>query len=331
MYNTKHARIFEITCLPRFPLEQRAQGKLFFCSMPKVPYEKIALTFEEQLEQLSGRGLFVDNRDKALHLLSTLSYYRLSGYWYPFLEDKTNHKFKPGTTFDQAFRIYCFDRELKKLVSSQIEKIEVALRSAMIYHLSHENGPFWYTNSNLFLDVIIHARFLISLQDHVHKSKEEFIKAFKKKYIEPLPPAWMGMELISLGSLSILYSNLKPGRSKRSVANFFSISDGVFESWLHAITFVRNTCAHHARLWNKVMNIQPLIPNTTALPWLTNNAVSNNKLYYFLSIVLYLQQSISPTSTFLLRFKDLLISYPEIEVKAMGFPEDWETEALWSS
>lgn len=298
--------------------------------MAKVPYTKIPLSFEEQLDQLSNRGLTIDNREKALHLLSTLSYYRLSGYWYPFLADKANHQFKAGTSFDQAFRIYCFDRELKKLVSSQIEKVEVALRSSMIYHLSHENGAFWYTNSELFTDIVAHARFIISLQDYVYKSKEEFIKAFKKKYIEPLPPTWMGMELISLGSLSILYSNLKPGRSKRSVANFFSVSDTVFESWLHAITFVRNTCAHHARLWNKIMNISPLVPTTPALPWLNNSVVPNNKLYYFLSIVLYLQQTISPSSTFLTRFKELLGNYPEIDVKAMGFPEDWESETLWT-
>lgn len=297
--------------------------------MAKVPYTKIPLLFEQQVEQLTERGLIIDNPRKALHLLSTLSYYRLSGYWYPFLEDKENHKFKSGSTFEQAFRIYCFDRELKNLISGDLEKIEVALRSTMIYKLSHEHGTFWYTNSNLFIDIVEHSRFLINLQDCYNKSKEEFIKSFKKNYAESLPPTWMGMEIISFGALSKLYNNLKPGKPKRSIASQFSLSDTVLESWLHALTYLRNTCAHHARLWNKVMNVQPSIPTSLLKDWLSNKSISNSRVYYFMSIILYLQHTVNPNTSFHSKFKRLLEKYPEIDVTAMGFPENWQDEYLW--
>lgn len=66
---------------------------------------------------------------KALHLLQNISYYRLSGYWYPLLADKQQHIFKPGSTFETAYNIYKFDSELRKLIIAEIEKIEVAVRT----------------------------------------------------------------------------------------------------------------------------------------------------------------------------------------------------------
>jgi abortive infection bacteriophage resistance protein len=55
--------------------------------MKKVPYSKTALSYADQLQQLKDRGLIIEDESKALHLLEAISYYRLSGYWYPLLAD----------------------------------------------------------------------------------------------------------------------------------------------------------------------------------------------------------------------------------------------------
>jgi len=47
-------------------------------------YLKPSLSPEEQLQLLKERGLIIEDETKALHLLQHISYYRLSGYWYPF-------------------------------------------------------------------------------------------------------------------------------------------------------------------------------------------------------------------------------------------------------
>jgi len=181
---------FVSTCLPRFPLEQRAQGKLFiFKAMPKVPYEKPALTYAEQIRQLQERGLAINNIPRATHLLESISYYRLSGYWYPMLADKSNHQFKNNSTFQAAFQLYSFDRELRVLILRELEKIEVSIRAKMIYLLSHEYGAFWYQDANLFRNHINHSKSLGSLQHEYKRSDEEFIDAFEDKYSDPLPPA----------------------------------------------------------------------------------------------------------------------------------------------
>ncbi|MCK4921256.1 MAG: hypothetical protein KAS71_09430, partial [Bacteroidales bacterium] len=39
-------------------------------------------------------GLIISDESAFLEIIEKKSYYRLSGYWYPLLEDKPNHIFK---------------------------------------------------------------------------------------------------------------------------------------------------------------------------------------------------------------------------------------------
>ena len=58
------------------------------CAVPDT-YQKQALRFEDQLALLQQRGLEFDDLDRALSQIRGISYYRLSGYWYPFREKDT--------------------------------------------------------------------------------------------------------------------------------------------------------------------------------------------------------------------------------------------------
>lgn len=53
------------------------------------------------------------------------------------------------------------------------------------------------------------------------------------------------------------------------------------------------------------------------------------QVYFILSMIIYLLNTINPNHTFVSRFKALLSRYPSIDVRAMGFPEDWKTESIW--
>ena len=259
--------------------------------MNKVLYTKTALSYADQLQQLKNRGLIIEDEPKALHLLEVISYYRMSGYWYPLLADKQNHRFKPTATFETAFNIYKFDRELRLLVLRELEKIEVAVRSKMIYVLSHSLGPFWYLDSANFSNSGKHTETLSKIRIEYSRSDEEFVQAFKNKYSDPMPPSWMMLEVSSFGTLSSLYSYLQPTRYKRDIAQYFGLADKVLSSWLHSIVYLRNVCAHHARLWTREMQIQPIIPRNPHRPFINQTSyVSpetgttlplNNKTYLF--------------------------------------------------
>ena len=299
--------------------------------MSKAPYKKPVLTHAEQIDQLKSRGLIIEDESKAIHLLSVISYYRLSGYWYPLLENKKEHIFKEGASFETAFNLYKFDRELRLMIIGELEKIEVAIRSQLIYNLSHEHGAFWFLDSSLFTNPLKHATTLSKIGSELRRGDEEFIAEFYKNYNNAVPPSWMTMEVTSFGSQSFLFQNLKPGKVKRSIAKHFGLSDKVFESWLHSIVYLRNVCAHHSRLWNRDLRIRPVIPRKPRKQWLKHNDIDNDKSYFVLSMILFFLNTINPNHTFDKRFRELLEKYPNVDVFAMGFHENWEEERLWNT
>ena len=297
----------------------------------KIPYSKQLISFTDQITLLKQRGLILGDELRALHLLQNISYYRLSGYWYPLLADKQRHIFKPGSTFEAAYNIYKFDSELRKLIIAELEKIEVAVRTQTAYILSTQYHAHWFEDSSLFLNPVRHTKVLAKIEEEYNRSDEEFITAFKAKYSDHFPPSWMTMEIASFGTLSILYGNLQPGRAKRSIAAYFGLPDTVFASWLHCIVYVRNICAHHSRLWNKILSIRPLMPRSPRNTFIALPASGTQQTYFVLSMIIYLLNTVNPNHSFISRFKELLNRYPSIDVRAMGFPINWENEKLWES
>lgn len=75
-----------------------------------MEYKKPYLTFEQQADQLTKRGLG-GNRDTLLFALESIGYYRLSGYWHIFHTDNTFHE---GTTIEKCHG--CFERSREPFV-----------------------------------------------------------------------------------------------------------------------------------------------------------------------------------------------------------------------
>jgi abortive infection bacteriophage resistance protein len=296
--------------------------------MALIEYNKPALTFEQQFDQLVERGLKIENREKALHLLQHISYYRFSAYWYPLLEDKTTRRFKDGATFEMAFQFYCFDKKLRKLISNELEKLEVSFRTQIIYVLSHAFGPFWFENESLFPDKEMYAKVISKLRQEYKRSDEQFIKEFKKTYSNRYPPSWIILEICSFGTLSQLYAFLKPCKEKQAIAKYYGLHEVDFMSWLHALTYTRNICAHHARLWNRVMRIKSKYLRNPKYAWL-NSDVPNDRMYYVLSMMQYLLRTVNPNNKLLSQLDKLFTAYPVVQRKDLGFAKNWKEDPLW--
>jgi abortive infection bacteriophage resistance protein len=297
-------------------------------------YSKQAITVEQQILRLKERGLEIGDEAMAAHYLSHVSYYRLAGYWWPMQSDKENHAFKPNSTFENVILLYNFDRELRLLLFDVIEKIEISVRTKLIYHLSHEFDAWWFQDIPLFTDSQALIKTLSSIQDEVERSKDIFIKEHKKKYKEDrrFPPAWKTLELTSFGNLSKLYGNLKPTvESKDKIAEELgAVNHTYLPSWLQTIAQIRNFCAHHSRLWNKNLPGAPKLLSNPPKPWVKNVATDNNRLYMHLCIMKYLLNIIVPGNSFTIKLKDLLDRYPTVDPKALDMKEDWQKEPLWN-
>jgi abortive infection bacteriophage resistance protein len=300
-----------------------------------MEFKKSALSFHEQIVLLQSRGMKFDNIDKAKSYLSNISYYRLSAYWHTFLNDpKDKHIFSDDTTFELAIKTYVFDRKLRLLIFDEIERIEIALRTQIIYQCSCFHGSNWYENDTLFENLNYHADFIQEIKDSIDRTQEVFIEHYKKKYTSPrMPPAWMTLELASFGLLSKLYKNLKrkPHPCKDEIANHFGLSWNVLESWIESLSNVRNICAHHSRLWNKKLPKSPIFAVKPHNLWLAIRPETEkmNRIYISLAITGYLVESFLKNSSFKRNLLELLDAYPTIPKNYMGFPPNWKDDPFW--
>ena len=128
-----------------------------------------------------------------------------------------------------------------------------------------------------------------------------------------------------------LYCNMADTSVKKAVAKSFGLPQYKYlESWIRSITVLRNCCAHHARVWNRRFPWKPQLPRKLPLDWIDSSKTLPIKLYALLSTILYLEQSISVSSSVKNRLLTLLAFLPRERLKAMGFPENWREQNLWS-
>lgn len=301
--------------------------------MIKQPYSKPALTITQQINQLRNRGMVFNNTAQAEHYLSQINYYRLTAYWLPFESDHTTHTFQHGTSFEQVLNLYIFDRELRLLVMDAIERIEVAIRAQLSFHLGHRYGSHPHLNATLFKSAKKnwwdYAEQLKLLKKEAYSNKEIFIQHFLVKYIEPLPPIWAIVEIMTLGQLSKWYANLKSGADRNLVAHVYDCDEVNLVSFLHHLSTMRNLCAHHSRLWSREFTFAFKLPRKRPQTLLSSfNLKQPRRIYNTLVMMNYLMNQVAPGHQLHQRLIDMLTKY-RIDTNPMGFPHDWKTRMIW--
>lgn len=293
-------------------------------------YDKPPLSFEEQADHLIQRGLIVD-KSLFVDRLKNVNYYRLSGYLYPYRQ--ADNTFKPGTTFERVWRHYTFDRRLRLIVMDAIERVEVSVKTNLIYSLAHQTQAFGYTDPANFqkLSTDEHARLIKTITDEIDRSKEVFVKHFRCKYgdCHQHLPLWMAGEIMSYGCMLTMYRGVSDS-IRRDIAVHYGIPDEVLTSWLQTINVIRNICAHHSRLWNRELGVKPFIPRKQKYPqWHVPVEIPQNRIFGVLTILRYFIKIIAPQSKWETRLLGLLDEYPEISRWSMGFPDNWKESSLW--
>ena len=140
-----------------------------------MKYNKLPIPISEQILKLKQRGLEFKDEAKAAHYLSNISYYRLRAYTYPFQDNiNPNHPFIKKVSFEEIIQLYVFDRQLRLLIFNAIEKIEIALRTQIIYQYALAYGSHWHLNPSLYSNSVYFAEQIASLQKEIDRSKETF-------------------------------------------------------------------------------------------------------------------------------------------------------------
>ncbi len=302
-------------------------------------YQHLPTTIDEQITLLRHRGVV---GDEALirRWLSTVGYYRLSAYWLPWelpaiIGETRSKRFPPGTKFSDFVDIYMFDRKLRLLIMEAIDRFEIAVRARWTNRLSLAHGSHAHMFDSNFTDGFEHARMSAKISNASEKSSEVFIKHYKSKYTDPyLPPLWQITELMTLGEISMWLKLTRDNSLKDAIARDLGLPNKeTLEGSLQLLSYVRNICAHHGRLWNrrtvkKAPNIRSF-RHDMEVEINGNQRQSANTIYNVLVILSRTLRFQSPDTTFPERVAALVETRSSHQQHAMGFPTDWQTRPIW--
>ena len=296
-----------------------------------MEYTKPFLTFEEQADLLmKDRGMVAD-RDDLIHHLQDVGYYRLSGYWHIHKKHGSD-EFWEGTTFKRVWDMYVFDRQFRLVVLDAVERVEVYMRTQLAYLLAEQTGPFGLLDRNNLprLTEERYEHFMDKCHDAYGRAKtgEPFAKHFHDKYGDKhdLPPYWMLVNVMDFGMVVTLYKG-SPVPVRQQIAKELGVSTKVLDSWLVTVNTVRNICAHHGRLWNRIIGNPPMIPR--ASEWHDPHEVKNDKMFGTLTVLSYLLERVAPGTEWRARLLDKVLKLSRRNQERMGFVGNWKECPYW--
>jgi abortive infection bacteriophage resistance protein len=118
---------------------------------------------DELIKLLQDLKLSIPDKNLAIHYLTYVGYYRLSGYGLELIKHPKQHRheqrdkddYRIGSSFQHIVNFYEFDKELRRLILNAIDEIEVSFRISIcdIIGLKRKN-PHWYSKKHIgeFID-----------------------------------------------------------------------------------------------------------------------------------------------------------------------------------
>lgn len=304
-----------------------------------MQYQHPPTTIDQQIVFLQSRGI-VGDEELMRRWLKTVGYYRLSAYWLPCelppADGETRSKqFPPDTNFADIVDIYIFDRQLRLLIMEAIDRFEIAVRARWTNLFSLAHGSHAHMNHSNFQDGFEYARMFSKISNTVEQSSEVFIEHYRDKYTTPyLPPLWQVTELMTLGEISMWVKATKDNKIKDVVARDLGLPNKeTLESTLQLLSYIRNICAHHGRLWNRrtvkrAPNIK-IFRLDMDIEVKGNQHQPRNSIYNVLVVLAKTLRYQSPDTTFPNRVSALVNTRSTGQRLAMGFPADWKERPIW--
>ncbi|WP_199730538.1 Abi family protein [Amycolatopsis panacis] len=291
--------------------------------------------YDQQVGLLAQRGMDVGDRHDAVAILRRVSYYRLSGYWYPFRKQAATGRhddFYPGTRLRDVVSLYDFDARLRAATFTALAPIELAIRALLGHELGKVDPCAHLDPGKLGITAQSGAGYRCWLDRYksgLHQSREDFVKHHHERYGGRLP-VWAAVELLDWGALTYLYG-FAPRGVQDEVSAACGLSAPQLTSWLKALNVVRNTCAHHGRLFNRVHTITSKRPKPGEHPDLDAATTKWNRTFGQLTLIQFLLDRLQVGRKILL--PTVLKGFPSVDIVPithLGATSDWQsTSKLW--
>jgi len=220
---------------------------------------------DEQIEILRHKGLLIENEEYAKEVLFRENYFFLSGYRHVFMKSGSPSKFIEGTTFEELYSLFLFDRQFRNIIFKNLLILENNIKSIISYRLSKKYGykendylkpKNFDTNpekSRQVNDLLRKMKRQIYVNGRQHSATMHYLDNYG--YI----PLWVLVKVLSFGIVSELYSILRID-DRVSIAEIYKTDINTLSTYLPILSNYRNLCAHEDILFEN--KTQKIIGNT---------------------------------------------------------------------
>lgn len=274
------------------------------------------------------RGFADGSTPQSQCILERIGYQHASSYFDLFKDD--NGIVGSEASMKMLHRAILFDRKLQALMMEHIGLFELRFRAQYSYRMSTERGAFAHRNPRNFRDKGYFDGFLKTYSDEFNRQlrnrNADIARAYETYGDAPI---WLAVEIMSFGTLSKLYSNTKSKVVRREVATAFGATPDELESWMRALSGVRNTCAHFGRLCGTKLVRRPKS--------LRGVDIDNGSPFYVLLLLEYMARdwplfeddtSLAYGIALLRDVAQLFVEFEDV-LTLCGIPENW-VEVIFS-
>lgn len=243
---------------------------------------KIFKTLDEQVEILKEKGLTIEDYDYSKKIILRENYFFLMGYRHLFMRPENPKMFKEGTTFNELYALFYFDRQLRNIMFKNILIIENNTKSIFSYILSQKYGyketdylkPSNYNQAperaRQVNDLLKKMKRQIRVNGGQHEATKHYIHNYG--YI----PLWVVVKVLSFGITSELYTIMKYNDQK-DIAKEYGVEPDQLLNYLPILSNYRNLCAHEDILFEH--RTQKLIPNNKFHELLNIPSINEEYIY----------------------------------------------------
>ena len=318
---------------------------LFFLKLGVIGL-KAFTTYEKQIEILKERKLYILDEQIFMAQLEEIGYYNLINGYGDIFQYVKDYYCRTATDQD-ILNLYRFDKNLRNLVYKYALQVESKLKAKTCHIFSKYHGIDHrkYLNPKCFdqdsvkqerIKKLIIKCFLIIKNGSQKKSNKGRKYIIHYLHQHGFVPLWVLARAMTLGEMSVFYSNMKPNE-KLEISTYFNIKPTHLEIMLKMLGAYRNIVAHDERIYcAKLYNDQ--LPNN--LPVYAVMKTPKNKAGIsatgrkdFLALMVIFKYLLSPIdfASFMSEFEAKLISL-EKKIKqhfvdkikeSMGLLGDW--------
>lgn len=295
---------------------------------------------DEQLEIFKYKGLVIENEEFAKTVLLRENYFFLNGYRHLFMKSANNKRYIEGTTFEEMYSLFLFDRQFRNIIFKHLLIIENNIKSIISYQLSKKYG---YKESDYLKtknfdgspdkqrqinDLLKKMKRQIRVNGSQHSATSHYLSNYG--YI----PLWVLVKVLSFGIVSEMYSILKL-EDRLAIANIYNIDQETLTNYLPILANYRNLCAHEDILFEN--KTQRFIDDTKYHALLNIEKIDDEYIYGkndLFALLIIIRQLLTTNEV-----KDLIIEIErvlnnlEYNLKSisidkvldrMGFPPNWK-------